>query len=469
MTTVIWWIRRDLRLADNPALSAALQSGERLLPLFILDPHFDQPARVGDLRRDFLLRGLRSLDAALSARGSRLFLRQGAPDQVLEALIHAAPDARIFAAEDFSPYARRRDGAIAARLPLHLSGHSGFRHPQAVLKTDGAPYTVFTPYMRTWRRQAFEEFELPAPAPAHLPSPTLIESEPLPSARLPENPHFRAGEAAAQRLLADFTAGEPPPLARYGETRNRPDLDLTSRLSPYLKFGMLSARQAFFAAQPWHDPEPSDAASGSAASWTNQLIWRDFFFSILYHFPHVAHGSFRQPLQRLEWIDDPQALARWQQGETGYPLVDAGMRQLSKSGWMHNRVRMIAASFLTKNLLIDWRLGERWFAENLIDADLANNNGGWQWVAGTGTDAAPYFRIFNPITQSKKFDPHGDYIRRWVPELARVPGDFIHQPWKMDQRQQRESGCRIDTDYPTPMIDLPFSRQRALAAYRLTR
>ena len=276
---------------------------------------------------------------------------------------------------------------------------------------------------------------------------------------------FPAGEAEAQRRLQAFAAGDGAAIAGYRDGRNRPDLEGTSRLSPYLRFGMLSARQAVVAAQAARRAAlTSDARSGSE-TWLTELIWREFYVSILYHFPHVRSGSFQRQYDRIAWDNDPAAFAAWCEGRTGVPIVDAAMRQLVTTGWMHNRCRMIVASFLVKDLLIDWRWGERFFMRHLVDGDPAANNGGWQWTAGTGTDAAPYFRIFNPVTQGQKFDPDGLYVRRWVPELANVPAKFIHEPWKLPPSDQRRAGCVIGQDYPAPIVDHAWARERTLAAY----
>jgi deoxyribodipyrimidine photo-lyase len=274
---------------------------------------------------------------------------------------------------------------------------------------------------------------------------------------------FPPGEREALRRLEAFTAGEEAPIYRYVQDRNRLDLDGTSMLSPYLRFGMLSPRQAALAARHAAENAPDIPSRKGAETWLNELIWRDFYLHILHHYPQVQRSNFR--LQGVRWVEDPQGFQAWCQGRTGYPVVDACMRQLSATGWMHNRGRMIVASFLTKDLLIDWRQGEGFFMQHLLDGDPASNNGGWQWTAGTGTDAAPYFRIFNPVLQSMKFDPEGVFIRRWLPELSRVSEDFIHEPWKMPLSAQQQAGCFIGKDYPHPIIDHAWARQRTLDAY----
>ncbi len=307
--------------------------------------------------------------------------------------------------------------------------------------------------------------------PKKLETPEAIQSLPIPNAEVPGGHLFPPGEQEAQQRLTAFTRNihptkgvlVPAPVFSYASGRDRQDWEGTSRLSPYLRFGMLSARQAVSAAYQAIQTAPGGEALKSAETWLNELIWREFYIHILYHFPRVRRENFRLP--HVRWVNNPQHFEAWRHGQTGYPVVDASMRQLQHTGWMHNRSRMIVASFLTKDLLIDWRWGERWFMQHLIDGDPAANNGGWQWTAGTGTDAAPYFRIFNPISQSMKHDPHGEHIRRWLPELSNVPDEFIHEPWKMSAEIQVQAGCRIGVDYPFPIIDHSQARERALEAY----
>ena len=279
----------------------------------------------------------------------------------------------------------------------------------------------------------------------------------------PPLPEFPAGEVEAQGRLAAFLAG---PIHAYRETRDRMDLAGTSYLSPYLRFGMLSIRQVVGSARHAAAQAPDGQARVGAETWLNELIWRDFYRSILYQHPMVLKTTFKANLRAIPWRDSPSELSAWQNGLTGYPLVDAAMRQLAAIGWMHNRARMIAASFLVKHLLINWQLGEAWFMQHLVDGDPASNNGGWQWVAGTGTDAVPYFRIFNPVLQGQKYDPLGNYVRRWVPELYSVPDRHIHAPWQMMEVEQRACGVIIGRDYPAPIVEHRFARMRALAAYK---
>ena len=462
MNTALWWVRRDLRLSDNQALAAALDQAGQVLPVFILDPGLLNSPYASEKRLAFLYAGLGALDEALRQRGSYLVLRRGDPALVLAELLHQTQAQAIYAEADYSPYARRRDRRIAQALPLHLLPGLAVQPPQAVLKADGTPYTVFTPYSRAWLSRPFAG--APLPAPQHIPTPPDVTSEGIPAqpslaASLP----FLAGEDEAQRRLENFTEQL---IFDYGEGRNRMDLEGTSKLSPYLRFGMLSARQAVDAARQAEALAATGQARRSAETWLNELIWREFYLAILYHFPFVRQTAFRPALRHLRWKNDPEEFAAWAAGRTGYPVVDAAMRQLAQSGWMHNRARMITASFLTKDLLIDWRWGERHFMQHLVDGDPASNNGGWQWTAGTGTDAAPYFRVFNPILQSMKFDPEGAYIRHYVPELAQVPQAFIHAPWKMPPALQKQVGCLIGQDYPAPLVDHDMARQRVLAVYK---
>ncbi len=469
MSTTIWWIRRDLRLADNEALSAAVAQSEKVLPVFILDPRLLNSPYASTQRIAFLFAALRSLDQDLLQLGSRLVIRKGEPVESLSTLMSESGATYIIAEEDISPYARRRDAQVQDALPLQLTGGLTVHPPDFVLKKDGRPYTVYTPFSKAWKA-------LPKPLPCELlPKPMSLDTPDfVPSLPIPDEPRatsqvpFKAGEEVALRRLENFATYGHSSIFHYEKRRNRPDIDGTSSLSPYIRFGMLSLRQAVVAASQAIDRASDKHGREGAETWLNELIWREFYLTILYHFPHVRQRSFRPQYDAIEWDNDPQAFDAWCQGRTGYPIVDAAMRQLAQSGWMHNRARMITASFLVKDLLIDWRWGERWFMQHLIDGDPASNNGGWQWTAGTGTDAAPYFRIFNPVLQSKKFDPHGDYIRRWLPELSGLPDMYIHEPWGMPSEIQKQVNCRIGRDYPQPIVDHAAARIRTLAAYKLT-
>ncbi len=473
----IWWIRRDIRINDNPALHAALAAGEQVLPVFILDPQLLNTKNFSQIRFSFLVGGLRELEMELRKRNSRLVLRAGKPAEVLVQIASEIRLEGIFAEADFSPYARKRDCSVAEILPLELVGSPGVAHPQAVLKSNGQPYSVYTPYMRAWKDIYKPQFSNLLPAPERIPTPSEVDSATFLEdmsviSRLP----FTPGEQAARISLGKFFAIHTEDINNsysgcstilsYDELRDRVDVDGTSKVSPYLHFGMISARQAAVSALEAINSAPTASHRKGAETWLNQLIWRDFYLAILYHFPLVVRTSFRPALRSLRWRKDEAEFTAWSRGQTGYPIVDAGMRQLLSTGWMHNRARMIVASFLVKDLLIDWRWGERWFMQNLIDGDLAANNGGWQWTAGTGTDAAPYFRVFNPVLQSRKFDPHGSYIRRWVPELAKVPDRYIHNPWEMPKEHQKQYSSHIGQDYPHPIIDHAYARQRALDFYK---
>jgi deoxyribodipyrimidine photo-lyase len=459
MSRAIWWIRRDLRLHENEALQAALRACDEVIPVWVADPALLGSPIASEKRLAFLQHGLASLAAALEARGSRLIVRHGDPAAVLPSLLAESGATAVFTEADYTPYARRRDEAVARVTPLQLVDGLAIRPPGSVRKADGTPYTAFSAFRRAWLAQPPSWDSEPVAAPERLATPPLLASEPLALADGPEaNRLFPAGEAEALRRFDNFVAND---LAGYAERRNHLDEPGTSALSPYLRLGMLSVRRA--AAAAW---AANGHANSGARAWLDELIWRDFFIHILYHFPAVRDESFRPQFRRLPWRTNHELLYAWKEGRTGYPLVDAAMRQLAATGWVHNRARMVAASFLSKDLLLDWRLGERWFRRHLLDGDVAVNNGNWQWVAGTGTDAAPYFRIFSPAAQGKKHDPAGRYVRRWLPELANVPDRYVHEPWRMPQALQMQTGCRIGEDYPAPIIDRQENRLRVLAFFR---
>jgi deoxyribodipyrimidine photo-lyase len=468
MRRSIWWLRRDLRLSDNQALKGALEAGGEVIPIFILDQKLLASPYLGERRLAFLLEGLRALDQELRRRGSYLVLRRGDPLIELERLMTECGAEAIFAEADYSPYARRRDASVSSRLQVQWRNGLTFHPPETVLKPDGEPYTVFTPFNRAWAALPGPFLDMDFSPPEWIQTPLGLPLEPISTGPdLAVEVDFVPGEGEAQHRLEVFLQGtlsNRTPVYRYAECRDRLDLDGTSQLSPYLRFGMLSARQVVTAAYRAIHTAANEDARRSAVSWLNELIWREFYFHILYHFPRVCKENFW--LKRVQWVNDPAHFEAWCRGCTGYPVVDAAMRQLMQTGWMHNRSRMIVASFLCKDLLIDWRWGERWFMKRLLDGDPAPNNGGWQWTAGTGAGAAPYFRIFNPVMQSRRHDPEATHIRRWLPELARVPEEFIHAPWKMPAEVQRAADCVIGVDYPSPLVDHAWARQRALQVYR---
>ncbi|MGB3717626.1 MAG: deoxyribodipyrimidine photo-lyase [Candidatus Promineifilaceae bacterium] len=471
MNTNLWWIRRDLRLIDNQAIQAARVRGEAIVPVFILDPALLSSAYTGENRVAFLMAGLRELDKALRDRGSYLVVRQGQALEQLGALMEETSATAIYAEEDVSPYARRRDASVSQHLPLNLVGGVAVHHPDLIYKADGLPYTVYTPFSRRWKELPAPEPGSLLPAPKRMPTPPDIDSLPIPDRlQLSKAIPFLPGEQEAQRRLNAFLSADgEASITRYAGQRDRMDLNGTSGLSPYLRFGMLSARQAVVSALQKRSTVLDEKGQRGVEVWLSELIWREFYMSILYHFPQVLRQSFRTAYHHIAWRNNEDHFAAWCDGQTGYPVVDAAMRQLAQSGWMHNRARMIAASFLVKDLLIDWRWGERWFMQHLVDGDPAANNGGWQWTAGTGTDASPYFRTFNPVLQGKKFDPHGNYVRHWLPKLVQVPDKYLHEPWKMPEAVQAEVECMIGRDYPRPIVLHTVARQKTLDAYALAR
>ena len=466
MKTTIHWFRRDLRITDNTALARAAAEGERLLPVFVLDDAILARRDTGAARVRFMLESLAALADALADCGSRLVLLRGDPAKTLLDVARAVGAEAVHWNKDYEPYARGRDARVTEALTAHGVRTHGWKdqvlfEEREILTAQGKPYTVYTPYARAWRAA---KPAAPVRMPPLPPLPRGVGS--LPTSAWPDATELgfattadlpAPGERAARARLDEFRAAA---LADYDEGRNFPARSGTSGLSPYLRFGIVSIRTVH---------ADTSGRSAAARTFTGELIWRDFYQQLLFHHPNVERQAFRPPMRTLAWENDRGLFAAWQRGETGYPIVDAAMRQLRATGWMHNRCRMIVASFLTKDLLIDWRWGERHFMRELVDGDLAANNGGWQWAASTGTDAQPWFRIFNPTSQGRKFDPDGDYVRRWVPELAGVPTKWIHEPWRLTPIEARQAGLGLDTTYPERIVLHEERRPRALAMYGATR
>ncbi len=457
MRVVIWWIRRDLRFLDNQALAQALSQSAIVIPLFILDPHLLRlEARS---RKSFLFNALESLNSDLVSLGSRLIIREGDPLSELHKIFTETGADKIFAEEDFSPYAKHRDSKVAQLLPCEFVPGLTIRPPGSVHKADGSCYTVFTPYKNAWKSLPSPGYLLRGPVgfstPSQLYSLTIQKSD--------YAANFPASGLEAEKRFTLFLHNK---IDSYGKDRDRMDLSGTSNLSPYIRFGLISVRKIAFIAKEFIEHSEEVQARKNGESWLNELAWRDFYYSILDNFPFVLKRAFKESYIHVPWRTSQHDFDAWKNGLTGYPIVDAGMRQLRETNWMHNRARMITASFLVKDLLINWQEGEKWFMEQLIDGDPACNNGGWQWCAGTGNDAAPYFRIFNPILQGKKYDPTGKFVRRWVPELASIPNEFIHSPWKMPLDLQSRINFHSGKDYPLPIVDHAVARKRALVAYK---
>jgi len=472
--TLLVWLRRDLRVQDNAALAAACAQAEQVVPLFVFDPDILGREDTGAARVAFLIDALRVLDENLKKLGGRLIIRNGkVPEQIVKAVEEFGADG-VFHQREYEPFGVTRDEAVAAALKERgkavetFGGLSLFEPPELLSKT-GTPYTVFGPYKREWFSRPADG---PVPTPASVPVPDNIQSEALPSA---EQLKFQTpqtfdcgGEDAAHTLLKEFLAKK---IKEYDSARDILGQDGTSLLSRHLHLGTMSARFVVDAVRRAGLDKPSGGADGEQkaehqaepghSTFLSEIAWHDFYLQILYHFPYVAEGPFKRQFAELEWENDEALFEAWKTGRTGYPIVDAAMRQMNAEAWMHNRGRMIVASFLTKDLLIDWRWGEKYFMQQLVDGDQAANNGGWQWAAGTGNDAQPFFRIFNPTSQGEKFDPDGAYVKRWVPELARVPAKYIHSPWKLSDAE-RALAC---PDYPKPVVDHAVQRGRALAMY----
>ncbi len=464
---LILWFRQDLRLSDHPALLAAVASGQPVLPLFILEEG-DATRPLGGAARWWLHHSLSSLKRDLAACGAQLALKRGKAASILDTVIAETNASGVIWSRCYEPEARQRDDAITASLRARQLKAEGFNgsllfEPEQIKTKTGTPYQVFTPYWKACLQAAPPAAATAAPSRINgysgASSLTLEEFDLLPTSPdwaggLREN--WQPGEAGAQHRLAEFLEKA---LGQYKKGRDFPAQPLTSRLSPHLHWGEISVRQIWHAATALAFSYPEDTAH-----FLRELGWREFSHHLLYHFPELPTRPLNRRFETFPWREDAAALKRWQTGQTGVPIVDAGMRELWHTGWMHNRVRMIVGSYLVKDLLIHWQKGEAWFWDTLLDADLANNCCGWQWIAGCGADAAPYFRVFNPTLQGQKFDPQGDYVRRWCPELAPLPDKYIHQPWAAPPLLLQEAGVKLGTTYPFPAIDHHEARSRALEA-----
>jgi deoxyribodipyrimidine photo-lyase len=468
---VICWLRRDLRLQDNTALHAALHTGKPVMIVFIFDPAILKSKWVSTARLKFMLKALESLDEELRGYGRRLVVRYGKPAEVLRTLVQETGATSLFFNIDYTPYARKRDQQVSEALQVEGIQVEALHDrllvsPESIQSNSGKPYSVYTPFKNKWRvvanqqpastlsysistHQLYDLKEMDAPE-----IPTLTElgfeetSVPIPSA---------SAQTAAQRLNRFMSVN----VYHYLDARNRiaspDDARLgTSFMSPYIRSGLISLRQVREAAADAYRATESQMKRDNVTAYMDEIIWHEFYTHVLWHFPQVKNRNFNPRYDAVRFLAADELLDAWKNGMTGYPIVDAAMRQMNALGWMHNRARMIVASFLTKHLLFYWTEGELYFMQHLLDGDLAQNNGGWQWAAGTGTDAQPYFRIFNPVSQSKKFDPQGRFIREWIPELHNVPDKFIHEPWLRSTPPKT---------YPSPVVDHAKARQRALEAY----
>ncbi len=461
MRCIVWFRGKDLRISDHAPLDYALKRGETI-PLFVLDPYFFAPERACKLphRMQFLLDSLRALAANIDALGSQLLMVSGRSIDIIPRLVDRLRADRVVAQRWVEPFGRERDARIAKKLGDRFKLFEGETLiPPGTLRTqNGNSYNVFSPFARKFRSTAEIGRAIPKPKSLPpIPADVDLPTTPIPSCDtlgLAANPALLiGGERAALGRLKRFSESSA---FNYANNRNRMDIDGTSRLSSDLKFGTISIRRV------WHTITAALGDADSGQSFLNELIWREFTHSTLWDNPDLLNRPFREEFSRFPWQYDDRSWQAWVNGKTGYPLVDAAARQLTGEGFVHNRARMVSASFLTKHLLIDYRLGEAHYMKYLTDGDWAQNNAGWQWSAGCGCDAQPYFRIFNPVTQGKKFDPNGDYVRRWVPELSQLPPNAIHAPWEFPEEGLQKFGVVLGTTYPYPIVEHKFARQRFL-------
>ncbi len=474
--TALLWFRQDLRLSDNPALQHLLNEDYVIIPLYIWDDALDAPyASAGGAAQWWLHHSLAMLRDSLESYGSRLILRKGEPSDILTEIADATQASAISWNRCYEPAVIARDKAIKQSLKdagLEVSSHAAslLFEPWTIQNKSGEAFKVYSPFWRHCLKES--EPRSPYDKPEDIPSPgqwppsdRLDDWQWLPSA--PDwagglRDAWKPGETAAHRRLQAFLDEQ---VVDYKEQRDRPDCDSTSRLSPYLHHGEISPHQIWHSARQAYGQADDKATRKAIDKFLSEVGWREFSYHLLYHFPTLPEENFRPEFDDFPWKEDDEALTRWQRGQTGYPIIDAGMRELWHTGWMHNRVRMIVASFLIKDLLLHWRHGEDWFWDTLVDADLANNAASWQWVAGSGADAAPYFRVFNPILQGKKFDPDGVYVKRWVPELDKLPAEHLHAPWEAPEEVLNKVGITLGDIYPMPIVDHAAARDRALTAF----
>jgi deoxyribodipyrimidine photo-lyase len=470
MTTILWF-SRDLRLTDNPALAAAIARNQPIIALFILDDADAGDWAPGGASRWWLHGSLAALGDDLGRRGTRLVLRRGKAETVLDQVLAETGATAVYWNRRYEPWAQTRNECLRKRLAARgievRSFNAGLIHEPSILKTEkGEPFRVFTPFWKALRATGVKK-TAPPPARAIFPQSDVLSSWAL----RPAKPDWAAG------LRSTWTPGEQSAHERlrtfaeraaleYRARRNIPGVEGTSRLSPHLHFGEIGPRQIWQALTAQALTRADSPMATGIETFLSEIAWREFSYHLLFHFPMMPSAPLRRGFEAFPWVNDPVMLSAWQGGMTGYPIVDAGMRELWSTGWMHNRVRMIVASFLIKDLLVDWRRGEAWFWDTLVDADLANNSASWQWVAGCGADPAPYFRIFNPTLQGAKFDPDGVYVRRWVPELARLPDKILHTPWEARPVELADAGIKLGTTYPHPIVDHAAARDRALAAFK---
>lgn len=469
---VIVWFRQDLRLSDTPALLAARDSGAPILPIYILDTETEGEWAPGPASLWWLHHSLSALAGSLEAAGARLWLKRGRADEILAELVREVRASAVYWNRVYEPAAIRRDSQIKTDLKedgVEVRSFNGalLAEPWEISTKQDTPYKVYTPFWRALKSTVTPKEPAPrvtsidgyggAPASDTLDDWNLRPTQPDWAGGLRDA--WSPGEAGATSRLNRFL---DKALTGYASNRDCPAIDGTSSLSPHLHFGEISPRQIWQAVE---DRVSNGPTREGADSFLSEIGWREFSHNLLYHFPNFPDENFQNKFDGFPWAENEEAFGAWKAGCTGYPIVDAGMRQLWETGWMHNRVRMITASFLIKDLMVHWKRGEAWFWHTLVDADLANNSAGWQWVAGCGADAAPYFRIFNPVSQGEKFDPKGEYVRRWVPELRDLPNSVIHAPWTADKSTLRQASITLGETYPHPLVDHKKARERALEAW----